>query len=345
MKTRKGRRSPTIVLFLSLVCCVIQTCSGLATLASTWSGAIQDGDGALPVVLGFISAIVGNWMLPLLFLSICLLLRDRLVSTKLPNTIFHLRAIEITYWTLFTVIFLAGTAIAVFTISFQRLLWNTNSGFDELHAQVFGFGPSPFVLGMTFGMSSLWWLSAVAILVFDIYIKKTDRSLFLPVDKVSNLIQAAVLGVDCSSQRSKLLAYIRPLYITFIVQDIVLAIFISVGGDDEKTSLYSEVFSLLNTLLFNLCYCAITGIVTAIGMENVSLHSVASCKFFCHLIMPPFSNKFPQLDEISPSRHWTAITKEASRIFPFSPYIIDRMERISAISTSAVQDPMCPRYS
>ena len=188
---RKGRRAPAIVLFLSLLLCTLETCSGLATLGSSLSNSTGTEAELPQLSLWFITVITTNWMLPLLFLSTCLLFRERLVFAKLPDAIPRLRAIVITYWIVFCVIILAGSSVVPFAIAFQRLLWQDGS--SKKGGQVFGFNNTPFYTGLSLGMSSLWWLSAIVVIYFAYFTKKSERQFSLSQDKVRTLIECAWL--------------------------------------------------------------------------------------------------------------------------------------------------------
>lgn len=126
--TPKGRRAACGVLFLSLLCALVETAAAIFTLV-IFAGGIAIGDSLAQLVLTFFTAAAGNWMLPLLFLSLCFLLHERIVFTKLwtdaqgGRGLVRLRTIVLVYWMLFALIMLAGTALVVFFVSYQRLLW------------------------------------------------------------------------------------------------------------------------------------------------------------------------------------------------------------------------------
>lgn len=159
--TPKGRRAACGVLFLSLLCALVETAAAIFTLV-IFAGGISIGDSLAQLVLTFFTAAAGNWMLPLLFLSLCFLLHERIVFTKLwtdaqgGRGLVRLRTIVLVYWMLFALIMLAGTALVVFFVSYQRLLWGGSIDDDGGFALLSAYNGGQFA-ALSYGFTSIWY--------------------------------------------------------------------------------------------------------------------------------------------------------------------------------------------
>lgn len=188
MTTPKGRRAACGVLFLSLLCALVETAAAIFTLV-IFAGGISIGDSLAQLVLTFFTAAAGNWMLPLLFLSLCFLLHERIVFTKLwtdaqgGRGLVRLRTIVLVYWTLFALIMLTGTALVVFFISYQRLLWGGSIDDDGDSAPLSIYHGGQFT-ALSYGFTSVWYATSLFIGAFAYYAFCMTRQ-FSSVDKVS----------------------------------------------------------------------------------------------------------------------------------------------------------------
>lgn len=95
----------------------------------------------------------------------------------------RLRTIVLVYWTLFALIMLTGTALVVFFISYQRLLWGGSIDEDGGSALLSVYNGGQFA-ALSYGFTSVWYATSLFIGAFAYYAFNMTRQ-FSSMDKVS----------------------------------------------------------------------------------------------------------------------------------------------------------------
>lgn len=282
MTTPKGRRAACGVLFLSLLCALVETAAAIFTLV-IFAGGISIGDSLAQLVLTFFTAAAGNWMLPLLFLSLCFLLHERIVFTKLwtdaqgGRGLVRLRTIVLVYWTLFALIMLTGTALVVFFISYQRLLWGGSIDDDGDSAPLSVYHGGQFT-ALSYGFTSVWYATSLFIGAFAYYAFCMTRQ-FSSVDKVSMSFPFVKQKFSYLVSVCEAAILLVPAYIVLILQDVFFMILFSVPPYNDPSA-NTQGISLASTLCFNIVFCVITALLVGLVFKNAKLYSLTSCKFF-----------------------------------------------------------------
>lgn len=248
----------------------------ISTVASVFNFVIQQNGFSLPeslsgsghvlLALAALTNLFDAWSTPLLFLSICLLIRDRHLALQKARA---MNFFPIGFYALFALSLIFGTTSASLYLDYLSILY---FGRFRNHTIAWLNHKIVLYLDLTYTFSSLWYFSAGVTLLYAAFVYREMRCLSLN-DKVSDSCTSSIgrLFIIYFVQVLRYILFgVAPAYVLLAVESMIFTILTSPSGIkvNPLDAIQVESINFTSVFLGNFFHTIIYGIMVGIGLSR-----------------------------------------------------------------------------